>query len=82
VYQLVAYLANFRSAGDRVTGVLLYAVDHPTVPPTRIRLLGRDVHVLELNLNQPWQEIDRALRALVGVLAEAEPASAASAAVG
>jgi len=70
VYQLVAYLANFRAAGDRLTGVLLYAVDRPTVPPTRIRLLGHDVHVLELNLNQPWQDIDRALRDLVGNLAE------------
>jgi 5-methylcytosine-specific restriction enzyme subunit McrC len=81
VYQLVAYLANFRSGGDRLTGVLLYAVDHPTVPPTRIRLLDHDVHILELNLNQPWQDIDRALRALVGRLAEAVPAPPARAAV-
>lgn len=69
VCQLVAYLANFRAADDRLAGVLLYAVDRPTVPPTRMRLLGHDVHVLELDLNQPWQAVDRALRDLVGVLA-------------
>jgi hypothetical protein len=38
--------------------------------------------VLELNLNQPWQDIDLALRALVGVLAEEAPAPPATAAVG
>lgn len=69
VSQLVAYLANFRSDGDLLTGVLLYAVDQPTVPPTRIRLLGFDVRVLELNLNQPWQALDRSLRGLSSVLA-------------
>mgnify|MGYP001611014188 CR=1 FL=1 len=69
VCQLVAYLANFRVAGDRLAGVLLYAVDRPTVPPTRIRLLGHDVHVLELNLDQPWRALDQALRDIVGVLA-------------
>jgi 5-methylcytosine-specific restriction enzyme subunit McrC len=66
--QLVSYLANFRTEGDRLTGVLLYAVDRPTVPPTSIRLLGHDVHVLELNLNQPWQAIDRTIRDIVGTL--------------
>jgi 5-methylcytosine-specific restriction enzyme subunit McrC len=69
VCQLVAYLENFRTAGDRLTGVLLYAVDRPTVPPTRMRLLGHDVRVLELNLNQPWQALDRSLRALSSELA-------------
>lgn len=82
--QLVAYLANFRGTGDRLAGVLLYAVDHPTVAPTRMRLLGHEVHVREVNLNQPWQDIDRVLRELVGVLAadntevpRAQPAGAA-----
>jgi len=69
VCQLVAYLANFRDADNRLAGVLLYAVDRPTVPLTRLRLLGHDVHVLEVNLDQPWQAIDRALRDLVGLLA-------------
>lgn len=71
VCQLVAYLANFRAVGDRLAGVLLYAVDRPTVPATRMRLLGHDVHVVELDLNQPWQNIDHALRDLMGVLAAA-----------
>lgn len=69
VCQLVAYLANFRADGDRLAGVLLYAVDRPTVPPTRMRLLGHEVYVLELNLNQPWQELDCALHGLVELLA-------------
>lgn len=67
--QLLAYLANFRSGAERVTGVLLYAVDRPTVPPTNMRLLGYDVHVVELNLNQPWRALDGALRDLVGLIA-------------
>ncbi|MDI1434935.1 5-methylcytosine restriction system specificity protein McrC [Polyangium sorediatum] len=73
VCQLVAYLANFRANEERIAGVLLYAVDRPTVPPTRMRLLGHDVHVLELNLNQPWGAIDRGLRDLVDMLAAALP---------
>jgi 5-methylcytosine-specific restriction enzyme subunit McrC len=82
VYQLLAYLANFRSSGDRLSGTLLYAVDRPTVPPTRMRLFGHDVHVLELNLNQPWENIDQALRALVGILAEPASPTLAPSAVG
>jgi hypothetical protein len=41
-----------------------------------MRLLGHDVHVLELNLNQPWQELDRALHDLVEVLAATESGEA------
>lgn len=69
ICQLVAYLANFRTDGNRLAGVLLYAVDRPIVPATKMRLLEHEVHVLELNLNQSWQEIDHALRNIVRVLA-------------
>lgn len=72
VCQLMAYLANLRAAGDRVTGVLLYAVDRPTVPPTRVRLLGHDVHVLELDLDRPWQRIEAALHEIVARIAAPE----------
>jgi 5-methylcytosine-specific restriction enzyme subunit McrC len=69
VCQLAAYLTNFAAGSERLTGVLLYAADRPTVPPTRMSLLGHDVYVLELNLNRPWQAVDRRLRDLVDVLA-------------
>ncbi|HRI68556.1 MAG TPA: hypothetical protein PK156_30215 [Polyangium sp.] len=69
VCQLAAYLANMRTDGSRLSGVLLYAVDRPIIPATKMRLLGHDVFVRELNLNQSWQEIDRELRDFVGVLA-------------
>lgn len=65
VCQLAAYLANFDAASDRLTGVLLYAVDTPTIPPTCFRLFGRAVYVRELNLNRPTQELSRALLDLV-----------------
>lgn len=69
VCQLMAYLTNFRPLGDTLTGVLLYAVDRPTVPRATLRILGYDVHVLELNLNETWDKIDNTLRKLVLTLA-------------
>ncbi|MBL8718209.1 MAG: hypothetical protein JNL79_19670 [Myxococcales bacterium] len=71
VCQLVAYLANFRRAEEeRLTGVLMYAVDQPTLPSTRMRLLGHEVHVVEVDLNQPWTKIDRCLRDFVAGLSD------------
>lgn len=67
--QLVAYLTNLKSDSARVAGVLLYAVDRPTLPATKMRLLGHDVQVLELDLNQPWRALDRALRDVVEMIA-------------
>jgi 5-methylcytosine-specific restriction enzyme subunit McrC len=69
VCQLVAYLANFAPSDGQLTGVLLYAVDHPTIPATMVHLLGHEVHVIELNLNQPWEAIDRCLRGYVDLIA-------------
>lgn len=52
--------------------MLLYTVDRPTVPPTRVRLLGHDVHVLELDLDRPWQRIEAALHEIVARIAAPE----------
>lgn len=75
VCQLMAYLTNFRPLGDTLTGVLLYAVDRNIVPATKLRILDYDVHVLELNLNEPWDVMDRRLRELVATLAGPPSAS-------
>jgi 5-methylcytosine-specific restriction enzyme subunit McrC len=68
VCQLAAYLSNLSSQSEQVEGMLLYAVDRPTVPPTSMRLLGHRVRVLELHLNQPWRALDHALRDIVSML--------------
>lgn len=83
LYQLGAYTTHLASTGDRIRGVLLYAVDQPTIPPTRMRLAGAEVLIDELNLAAPWSEIDGALRALVGKFAaEAAAAQPSAAAAG
>lgn len=71
LYQLGAYLTHLGGNDERLTGVLLYAVDTPTIPTARLRLAGRDVVVTELDLAQPWTSIDASLRALVSELAAA-----------
>jgi hypothetical protein len=79
VNQLMAYLANASTPGTRLEGVLLYAVDRPTIRPTRVRVLGKAVRIQELDLDQPWYGIDRALRDFVADLIDAAPlASTAS----
>lgn len=69
VCQLAAYLANIEPVTGRLTGVLLYAVDKPTVPAARFWLLGHDVLVREINIGQPWRDIERDMLALVAAIA-------------
>lgn len=69
VCQLFAYLANYRPREGRIAGVLLYAVDHPTIPTTSVRLAGHEVYIVEVNLNRPWRTIAQTLRDLVTMLA-------------
>jgi len=71
VCQLAAYLSNYRVHEECITGVLLYAVDKPTIPATRIHLLGVEVAILEVDLSQPWRAIDGTLRELVHLLESA-----------
>ncbi len=78
VNQLAAYLANFNAReGQAATGLLLYAVEKPTIPAMTFRLLGHHVHVRELNLNEPWRAIDASLRELVRDVSSREIASSA-----
>lgn len=73
VCQLAAYLANFPPSSASLSGALVYAVDKPTVPSARFRLLRREVHVREIDIAQPWQIIERDMRDLMRVLSEALP---------
>jgi 5-methylcytosine-specific restriction enzyme subunit McrC len=76
LYQLVAYLSNLSAREGRLpTGVLLYAVDHPQVPTTRVRLLGFDVLIEEIDLNRPWQQISGQLLGLVERVAKSAPST-------
>jgi 5-methylcytosine-specific restriction enzyme subunit McrC len=76
INQLAAYLANVEAPPGRLTGVLLYAVDQPTIPPARFRLGGVEVLVRELNLAQPWQAIEHDLRELAVAIAAHPPPQA------
>lgn len=69
--QIVAYLTNFETNASRVDGVLLYAVDTPTIPATRLRVRNHDLWIRELNLNRPWREIAQDLQDLVRELGAA-----------
>ena len=62
LYQLLAYLSHQRAqpGWSRVTGMLLY----PTVKEAidyRFSILGHDVWVRSLDLNQPWRAIQNRL---------------------
>lgn len=79
VCQLAAYLANIDAPAGRLTGLLLYAVDKPTLPAARFRLLGHEVIVREMNIGQPWREIERDMLAMIQALAAPEPGTGATA---
>ncbi|MCC6159004.1 MAG: hypothetical protein IT350_13225 [Deltaproteobacteria bacterium] len=71
LYQLAAYLANFPASGERVSGMLLYAVDDENdfVPKTRMTWLQHEIFIMSLNLSRPWKDIDRQLREMVDWIA-------------
>lgn len=64
VFQLHGYLNSAPQDGREARGVLVYAVDRPRVPPTRVSLNGFPFFVREIDLSRPWGEIHQALEDL------------------
>jgi 5-methylcytosine-specific restriction enzyme subunit McrC len=67
LYQIYAYVKNeSKGSTDQVSGALLYAkTDESIIPRNKYVLGGNDFIVTTLDLNTPFNEIDRQLRALV-----------------
>jgi 5-methylcytosine-specific restriction enzyme subunit McrC len=63
LYQLGTYLDHFATE-KAACGLLLYAAP-PSLPDQDYLIRGRRIHVRSLRLDQPWQEIHRALLRLI-----------------
>ncbi|MDQ3521389.1 MAG: hypothetical protein M3434_03495 [Gemmatimonadota bacterium] len=75
LYQLFAYLKNAHSLGpayQTVEGLLLYPqVGNPL--DATVKLQGHKLRFATIDLLQPWEEIEGALLALVGLPAKSSP---------
>jgi 5-methylcytosine-specific restriction enzyme subunit McrC len=71
LYQMTAYLRSVQMKDTVADGLLIYPRSGATVSAT-FNLSSRIVRVRTLDLNQPWPEVDRALR---GLAAEADVAT-------